>query len=54
MALPTTKASPLLEGEAEPVQSDKVMPITKCPHPTRKHYAKVCIMFDDLCLEHVL
>ena len=28
-------------GSGEGLPSDKVMPITKCPHTSRKHYAKV-------------
>jgi hypothetical protein len=52
-AHPNTKVLPLLEGDAEGIISDKVMPITKCPHPARKHYAKVRILINDRLLEHV-
>ena len=40
----------------EAIISDKVMPITKCPHANRKHYAKVYIhscLNDHSFIEHV-
>jgi hypothetical protein len=38
----------------EGIPSDKVMPITKCPHTSRKHYAKVRFYRCSYVLEYVL